>query len=58
MHLSKSIRDRMRTWYCKENRISTLLVRELLRMGRSAFEVLASVKLLLDCSINLYIQKE
>jgi len=27
-------------------------------MGRNAFEVLASVKQLLDCGINLYIQKE
>ena len=27
-------------------------------MGRNAFEVLASVKELLDCGINLYIQKE
>ena len=44
--------------YCKENRISTLLVSELSRMGRNAFEVLASVKELLDCGINLYIQKE
>ena len=44
--------------YCKEHRISTLLVSELSRMGRNAFEVLASVKELLDCGINLYIQKE
>ena len=44
--------------YCKENHISTLLVSELSRMGRNAFEVLASVKQLLDCGINLYIQKE
>ena len=44
--------------YCKEHSISTLLVSELSRMGRNAFEVLASVKELLDCGINLYIQKE
>ena len=44
--------------YCKQNGISTLLVNELSRMGRNAFEVLASVKELLDCGINLYIQKE
>ena len=44
--------------YCKEHRISTFLVSELSRMGRNAFEVLASVKELLDCGINLYIQKE
>ena len=44
--------------YCKEHHISTLLVSELSRMGRNAFEVLASVKELIDCGINLYIQKE
>jgi DNA invertase Pin-like site-specific DNA recombinase len=44
--------------YCKKNGISTLLVSELSRMGRNAFEVLASVKELLDSGINLYIQKE
>ena len=44
--------------YCKQNGISTLLVSELSRTGRNAFEVLASVKELLDCGINLYIQKE
>ena len=44
--------------YCKENRIDVLLVSELSRLGRNAFEVLASVKDLLDCNINLYIQKE
>ena len=44
--------------YCKEHCISTLLVSELSRMGRNAFEVLASVKELIDSGINLYIQKE
>ena len=44
--------------FCKENRIDVLLVSELSRLGRNAFEVLASVKDLLDCGINLYIQKE
>lgn len=44
--------------YCKENRIDVLLVSELSRLGRNVFEVLASVKDLLDCGINLYIQKE
>lgn len=44
--------------YCKDNRIDVLLVSELSRLGRNAFEVLASVKDLLDCGINLYIQKE
>lgn len=44
--------------YCKENRIDVLLVSELSRLGRNAFDVLASVNDLLDCGINLYIQKE
>jgi len=44
--------------YCKANRIGILLVSELSRLGRNAFEVLASVKKLIDCGINLYIQKE
>ena len=44
--------------YCKDNGIDVLLVSELSRLGRNAFEVLASVKDLLDCGINLYIQKE
>lgn len=44
--------------YCKEYRIDVLLVSELSRLGRNAFEVLVSVKDLLDCGINLYIQKE
>ena len=38
--------------------IGILLVSELSRLGRNAFEVLASVKELIDCGINLYIQKE
>lgn len=44
--------------YCKENHIDTLLVSELSRVGRNAFEVLATVKDLVDCGINLYMQKE
>ena len=44
--------------YCKDNHIDVLLVSELSRLGRNVFEVLASVKDLLDCGINLYIQKE
>jgi DNA invertase Pin-like site-specific DNA recombinase len=44
--------------FCKDNHISTLLVSELSRLGRNAFEVFASVKNLIDCGINLYIQKE
>ena len=44
--------------YCKANRIGIILVSELSRLGRNAFEVLASVKELIDCGIKLYIQKE
>lgn len=44
--------------YCKANRIHTLLVSELSRLGRNAFEVLATVKDLVDNGINLYMQKE
>ena len=44
--------------YCKHNRVSILLVSELSRLGRNAFEVLATVKDLIDSGINLYMQKE
>ena len=44
--------------YCKLNSIDILLISELSRLGRNAFEVLASVKELLDCGINLFMQKE
>ena len=44
--------------YCKSNGVSILLVSELSRLGRNAFEVLATVKDLIDCGINLYMQKE
>lgn len=44
--------------YCKANRIGIQLVSELSRLERNAFEVLASVKKLIDSGINLYIQKE
>lgn len=44
--------------YCKSNKIHTLLVSELSRVGRNAFEVLATVKELVDSGINLYMQKE
>ena len=44
--------------YCKQNRVSILLVSELSRLGRNAFEVLATVKELIDSGINLYMQKE
>ena len=44
--------------YCQTNHISILLVSELSRLGRNAFEVLATVKDLIDSGINLYMQKE
>lgn len=44
--------------YCKENGVYMLLCSELSRVGRSSFEVLATVKDLIDHKINLYLQKE
>lgn len=44
--------------FCRENKIEMLLVSELSRLGRNAFEVLATVKQLKDDNINLYLQKE
>ena len=44
--------------FCKQNKVYILLVSELSRLGRNAFEVLACVKDLIDNGINLYMQKE
>ena len=44
--------------YCKQEHISYFLVNALDRLGRNAFEVLATVKELIDNGINLYMQKE
>ena len=44
--------------YSKSNGVAILLVSELSRLGRNAFEVLATVKDLIDSGINLYMQKE
>lgn len=44
--------------FCKTNKIDILLVSELSRLGRNAFEVLETVKQLVDEGINLYMQKE
>jgi len=44
--------------FCKSNGVSILLVSELSRLGRNAFEVLATVKDLIDSGVNLYMQKE
>lgn len=44
--------------YCETNSIDILLVSELSRLGRNAFEVLEVVKRLIDNKINLFMQKE
>lgn len=44
--------------YCKQEHINIMLVNALDRLGRNAFEVLATVKVLIDNRINLYMQKE
>lgn len=44
--------------YCIDNNIDILLVSELSRIGRSSFEVLETIKSLVDNHINLYLQKE
>ena len=44
--------------FCKSEGISFMLVNSLDRIGRNAFEVLATVKELVDNKINLYMQKE
>ena len=44
--------------FCKQNNIGMVLVSELSRLGRNAFETLSVVKELKDNGINLYLQKE
>ena len=44
--------------YCKAEHIDMLLVSELSRLGRNVYEVLETVKGLVDAKINLYMQKE
>lgn len=44
--------------YTKANKIDMLLVSELSRLGRNTFEVLSTVKDLIDNRINVYFQKE
>lgn len=44
--------------YCKSEHIDMLLVSELSRLGRNSFEVLETIKGLVDAKINLYMQKE
>lgn len=44
--------------YCIGNKIDTLLISELSRLGRNVDEVLANVKRCKDNSLNIYFQKE
>jgi DNA invertase Pin-like site-specific DNA recombinase len=44
--------------YCKTNNIDCLLINEMSRVGRNAFEVLETIKNLIDNKINVYFQKE
>lgn len=44
--------------FCKSENCDILLVSELSRLGRNAFEVLETVKQFVDEGINLYMQKE
>ena len=44
--------------YCITSKVDFLLTSELSRVGRSTFEVLETVKTLIDHKINLYMQKE
>ena len=44
--------------FCVTNKIDTLLISELSRLGRNVDEVLANVKLCKDNHLNIYIQKE
>ena len=44
--------------FCISENVDFLLANELSRIGRSSFEVLETVKTLIDNKINLYLQKE
>ena len=44
--------------YCISNKIDTLLISELSRLGRNVDEVLANVKFCKDNNLNIYFQKE
>jgi len=44
--------------YCIDNKIDILLCSELSRIGRSSFDVLETVKRLIDNKVNLFLQKE
>ena len=44
--------------YAKTEGITQILISELSRLGRNAFEVLSTVKEMIDSGINIYFQKE
>lgn len=44
--------------YCLANKVNTLLISELSRLGRNVDEVLANVKYCKDNGLNIYFQKE
>ena len=44
--------------YCQSKQVDILLVSELSRLGRNAFEILEVIKTFVDKRINLYLQKE
>lgn len=44
--------------YAKSENITQILISELSRLGRNAFEVLSTVKEMIDAGINIYFQKE
>lgn len=44
--------------FCITNKVDMLLTSELSRIGRSSFEVMETIKTLIDHQINLYLQKE
>ena len=44
--------------YARTNQVKHILISELSRLGRNAFEVLSTVKDMIDNGINIYFQKE
>lgn len=44
--------------YCRQENIDYVLSNELSRIGRNTFNVLETIKFLIDNNINLYLQKE
>lgn len=44
--------------YCFQNKMTTLLINELSRLGRNVDEVLANVRLCKENKLNIYFQKE